>query len=67
MSVTERILRGIRELLRQQDKIEALTDAVKDLTMEVREMDRRLARLEGMVELASRQAGARRLPSSKKR
>lgn len=42
MSVTERILTGIRNILRQQDKIAALTEAVKELSREMRELDRRL-------------------------
>ena len=57
MSITERILTGVRDLLRQQDKIDALTAAVKELTAEVRELGRRVVRIETLVEVARSQAG----------
>ena len=39
MRITERILNGVRDLLRQQDKIDSLTEAVKELTTELRRLD----------------------------
>ena len=65
MSVTERILTGIRNVLRQQDKIEALTEAVKQLSSEMRELDRRLVRIETMIELAQSQAVPRLPPKDR--
>ncbi len=62
MSITDRILTGVRDLLRQQDKIDTLTEAVKELTTEVRQLDRRVARIEGMADMAAMQAGRDRLP-----
>lgn len=61
MSITDRILTGVRDLLRQQDKIDALTEAVKELTTEVRTLDRRVARIEGMIDGAALRAGRGRL------
>ena len=53
MSIAERILSGIRDVLRQQDKIETLTGGVKELASEVRELDRRMVRIETLVERSS--------------
>ena len=61
MTITDRILTGVRDLLRQQDKIDALTEAVKELTTEVRTLDRRVARIEGMIDGAALRAGRDRL------
>ena len=62
MSITERILNGVRDLIRQQDKIDALTAAVKELAAEVRELDRRVVRIETLVEVARSQAERGPLP-----
>ncbi len=62
MSIAERILKGVRDVLRQQDKIETLTEAVKELAGEVRDLDRRMVRIETLVELSERQNRPRQLP-----
>ena len=66
MSIADRILSGIRDVLRQQDKIETLSHAVKELANEVRELDRRMIRIETLVELAERQTHRDQLPSGDK-
>ncbi len=66
MSAFERVLDGIREVLKATDEIKRLSEGVKSLSIEVRELDRRLIRLETMVEIAQAHAGkttARRLPN----
>lgn len=62
MSITERILKGVRDLLKQQDQIEGLTEAVKELSTEIRSVDRRVARIEGMIDGAALRAKLERLP-----
>ena len=68
MSVAERILNGIRDVLRLQDKIKDLTDAVKDLSAAVDKqgdrlsVDRRLAHLEGMIEGVKMRTGMEQSP-----
>lgn len=69
MSVAERILNGIRDVLRLQDKIKDLTDAVKDLSAAVdkqgdrlNSVDRRLAHLEGMIEDVKMRTGMEQSP-----
>lgn len=69
MSATERILKGVRDVLRLQDKVQDLTNAVKALNDEVdkqadrlHDIDRRLARIEGMIEMAQFRTGPNRLP-----
>ena len=69
MSIAERILNGIRDVLRLQDKVKNLTDAVKDLSAAVdkqadrlNNVDRRLARLEGVIEGVKMRAGMEQSP-----
>lgn len=69
MSATERIVKGIRDVLRLQDKVKDLTVAVTKLDAAVNkqadrlhDIDRRLARIEGMIEAAQFRAGPDRLP-----
>lgn len=67
MSITERLLNGVRDLLRQQDKIDALTGAVKELATEVRELDRRAVRIEAMIEVARSRARPRPFAAKRRR
>lgn len=69
MSIAERILNGIRDVLRLQDKVKDLTDAVKNLSAAVdkqadrlNNVDRRLAHLEGMIEGVKMRTGMERSP-----
>lgn len=57
MSAIKDAIGGIREVLRMSDDIKRASDGLKALALEVREHDRRLVRLETMVEVAQRQAG----------
>ena len=69
MSIAERILNGIRDVLRMQDKVKDLTDAIKDLSAAVdkqadrlNNVDRRLAHLEGMIEGVKMRTGMEQSP-----
>ena len=59
MGAVDRILTGVREVMRMNDELKRLADGVKELAVEVRDMDRRLVRLETLVEIAQSQ---RKLP-----
>lgn len=69
MSATERILKGVRDVLRLQDKVKDLTVAVTKLDAalskqadHLHDVDRRLSRIEGMIEMAQSRNGPDRLP-----
>ena len=67
MAALERIIDGVKEVLRMSDEVKRLADAMKELSAEVRDMDRRLVRIETMAEIAKAQSGDRtgkRLPRS---
>ena len=74
MSALDRLLQAVRDVLRMQDKVESLAGAakdlageVKDLNQEVRGLDRRLVRIETLVEVAKAQSkgdDTPRLPST---
>ena len=49
MAAFERVLEGIKQVLLATEDIKRLSESVKTLGMEVREIDRRVARLEGVV------------------
>ncbi|HYM33292.1 MAG TPA: hypothetical protein VEU47_18485 [Candidatus Cybelea sp.] len=53
MSLTERILDGLKATIQLNDKVVAMAGDVKDLAREVRDMDRRLVRVETAIDLAS--------------
>lgn len=67
MSAFDRVLEGIKQVLLVSEDIKRLSEGVKELSGEVRDLDRRVARIEGMVEVAKAQsAGSRkRLPKAK--
>jgi hypothetical protein len=62
MGALDQIVEGIKEVLKMSADIKRLSETVKDLSVEMRELDRRLVRLETMAELAQAARPARRLP-----
>jgi hypothetical protein len=62
MAALDRILDGIREVLRLTDEVKRLSEGLKELAVQVREIDRRLVRIETMAEIAKVEAVRRRLP-----
>lgn len=69
MTAFDRILDGIKEVLRATDEIKRLSEGVKMLAIEVRDIDRRLVRIETMAEIAKTQGAgrsSRKLPRSSK-
>jgi hypothetical protein len=61
MAALDRILDGIREVLRLTDEVKRLSDGLKELAVQVRDIDRRVVRIETLAEIA-KTAAARRLP-----
>lgn len=57
MAGIDRIIDGVRDVIKMTDEIRRLSDGMKELAVEVREMDRRLIRLETMVEIARSHTG----------
>lgn len=55
MSVSSRIFEALTAAIKMNDTIVHLADDVKLLAKEVRELDRRLIRLETFVEIAEKQ------------
>lgn len=67
MSASERVLEGIKQVLLVTEEIKRLSESVKALGIEVRDIDRRVARIEGMVEVVKSQqapGSQKRLPKS---
>jgi len=62
MAALDQIVEGIKEVLKMSVEIKRLSETVKELSVEVREIDRRLVRLETMVEIAQAARGSKRLP-----
>ena len=62
MSALDQIVEGIKEVLKMSGEIRRLSESVKELSVELREMDRRLVRLETMVEVAQSARTTKRLP-----
>ena len=62
MAALDRIIEGVRETLKMSAEIKRLAETVRDLSVEVRDLDRRVVRLETMVEPAPGARGTRRLP-----
>lgn len=56
MSAFKEVVDGIREVLRMSDDLKRTADSLKALAIEVREHDRRLIRLETMMEIATGQS-----------
>lgn len=53
MSITERILDGLKATVQLNERVTAMARRVEGLAREVRELDRRMIRVETMLELAS--------------
>jgi len=67
MSAFERVLDGIREVLRATEEIKRLSEGLKAIAVEVRDIDRRLVRIETIAEIAKARgarSGRKRLPKS---
>jgi hypothetical protein len=62
MAALDRIIDGVKEVLKMNAEIRRLADTVRELSAEVRDMDRRLVRLETMAELAQASRASKRLP-----
>jgi hypothetical protein len=62
MAALDRILDGIREVLRLTDEVKRLSEGLKELAVQVRDIDRRVVRIETMAEIAKTEAARRRLP-----
>lgn len=59
MPAFDRILESVKQVLLVTEDIKRLSAAVQDLAREVREMDRRLVRIETMADIAKAGAGAK--------
>lgn len=62
MAAFDQIVEGVKEVLRMSGEIKRLADAVRELGTEVRDIDRRLVRIETMAELAQSARTTKRLP-----
>ena len=62
MSAFDRILESVKDVLRMNDDVQRLAEGVKDLAIEVRDHDRRLVRIETLIEVSQAQAGPRHIP-----
>jgi hypothetical protein len=60
MGAVERVLAGIKQVLLVTEEIKRLSESVKALAGEVRDIDRRVSRLEGVVVGQARGTPARR-------
>jgi hypothetical protein len=67
MSALKEALAAMREVLLLTDKVDRAGTLLSEMAGEVREHDRRLIRLETMVELARMQAGPQGQESSRHR
>ena len=59
MAGLDRIIDGVKEVLRMTDEVKRLSEGLKSLAIEVREIDKRLVRIETMAEIAKSHAGRR--------
>jgi hypothetical protein len=62
MAALDRVLDGIKQVLMVTEEIKRLSESVKMLGLEVRDIDRRVARLEGVVVGQARAVARKRLP-----
>lgn len=62
MSVFDRVLTGIKDVILIREEVNQLSEVAKVLIVDVREHDRRLIRLETLAEIDGK--AARRLPKS---
>jgi hypothetical protein len=66
MSTFDRVLDGVKQVLMATEEIRRLSESVTSLAIEVREIDRRLVRIETLADLAAPRAGQQRRRLSKK-
>ena len=57
MAGLDRIIDGVREVLRMTDEVKRLSGGLKSLAIEVRDLDKRLVRIETIAEIAKSQSG----------
>ena len=57
MAGLDRIIDGVKEVLQMTDEVKRLSEGLKSLAIEVREIDKRLVRIETMAEIAKSQTG----------
>ena len=61
MAALGQIIEGVKEVLKMSAEIKRLAETARDLSIEVRDIDRRVVRLETMVEVAQVARSAKRL------
>lgn len=61
MSLVKDAIKAMKEVLLLTDKIEQTGSLLSEISRELREHDRRLVRLETMVEIAQTQSGSKKL------
>ena len=61
MSIVKDSIKAMKEVLLLTDKIEQAGSLLSEISRELREHDRRLVRLETMVEIAQTQSGSKKL------
>ena len=59
MAALDRVIDGVKEVLRMSDEVKRLAEGMKALAVEVRDIDKRLVRIETMAEIAKAQSTAR--------
>ena len=57
MAAFERVLQGVKQVLLVAEDVKRLSESVKSLGIEVRDIDRRLARLEGVIAVTAAKTG----------
>ena len=58
MATIDRLIDGVKEVLRMTGEVKRLSDEVRSLAIEVREIDKRLVRIETLAEVGRSQRGA---------
>ena len=66
MSAFDRVLDGVKQVLMVTEEIRRLSESVTSLAIEVREIDRRLVRIETLADLAAPRTAQQRRRISKK-
>lgn len=64
MSTIKDAIAAMKEVMLLADKVERAGRSLSDISYELREHDRRLVRLETLVEIAKGRGGPKRLPRS---
>lgn len=62
MSAFERVLGGIKDLLVMREDVARLAEGTKELGRDIRDHERRLIRIETLIEVAGRSAAPPALP-----